>query len=651
MEHNDEQHSQPTILVVDDDPTTRQVLARQLSGGNYNFVLVEDGYQALDFIARTPPDLILLDIMMPGMNGVEVVEHVREHYSAHFIPIILISALGDSETRVAGIQAGANDFVTKPYNLDELRARVRSMLSLKATRDQLRAERDRLALLYDVSRALGGLPEVNHLLAEIVRQTTQATGAVEGLIVLLDENGEFQYKIQMQRGEMPSTGEYINPTVLRDGLLGWVIANQTGALVPDVTADPRWVHLPNRAVSEASAVAVPLAHGQQVIGALLLVSDQIGHFDQHHLELSTVIASQATIALENARFLEQAQRERSRVEALLAHTADAVIVTDPQGCITRINPAAQEMFSLSEDMLGRPLEYAFNISVADLLLRAQERGGAVSGEFSLRGGGQKHIFYASVSPVSGVGYMLLIQNITPLKELEDMRLGRERAETQRVLDLFSRYMSPALVERVLDDTDILRRRERREAVVMFADMRGFTRLTTTHPPDRVIHVLDLFFSTMTEVIYHHEGVIFDLTGDELLVGFNVPYDQPDASQRALAAAIEMHREFFTLKQTWAAEDMQVGMGVGIDRGPVVIGNVGGPIHMNYQMVGEAVVTAHRLVEQASDGQIIASQAALADMPRMDEGVAMHQLEPMQLRGKPEPVTPYLLEVQPPEDAT
>jgi class 3 adenylate cyclase len=147
---------------------------------------------------------------------------------------------------------------------------------------------------------------------------------------------------------------------------------------------------------------------------------------------------------------------------------------------------------------------------------------------------------------------------------------------------------------------------------------------------------------MTEVVYRHEGVIFDLTGDELLVGFNVPYDQADASQQALAAAIDMHREFHMLKQAWAEEGMQVGMGIGIDRGPVVIGNVGGPAHMNYQMVGEAVVTAHRLVENADDGQIIASQAAVADTLPMGGEVTMHQLEPMQLRGKPDPVTPYLL---------
>ena len=102
MEYYNEEPSQCTVLVVDDDPTTRLVLSRQLSGLDCNVMLAEDGYAALEIIAQALPDLILLDVMMPGIDGVEVVEHVREHYSTQFIPIILISVQIILHRRVGG---------------------------------------------------------------------------------------------------------------------------------------------------------------------------------------------------------------------------------------------------------------------------------------------------------------------------------------------------------------------------------------------------------------------------------------------------------------------------------------------------------------------------------------------------------------------
>jgi class 3 adenylate cyclase len=305
------------------------------------------------------------------------------------------------------------------------------------------------------------------------------------------------------------------------------------------------------------------------------------------------------------------------------------------------------MLNLDSSALGRQLADVFDLALADLLLRARERGTAVSGEYASRKRlpDETRSFYVSVSPVEGVGYSLIWQDISGIKESERVRLESERAEKQHVLDAFSHYMSPALLERVLNDPDILHRRERREAVVLFADLRGFTRLTVEHSPDSVMALLNTLFPEMIEIVHQHEGIIFDITGDELMVAFNVPYTQENASQRAIETAIDMQRRFSQLKGNWTRDNMIVGLGVGIARGAVVLGHVGGPSHMNYAMVGEAVNIAHRLVDLAKDAQVVVTPDVLTDAVPNQQLVSIQQLPPQVLKGRPQPVPLVLIEMR------
>ena len=295
---------------------------------------------------------------------------------------------------------------------------------------------------------------------------------------------------------------------------------------------------------------------------------------------------------------------------------------------------------MSDDCLGQSLAEIFSLALADLLLRARERAGGVSGEYTVRHLPESRTFNVSVSPVEELGFILVWQDISGLKEGERIRLASERAERQRVMDTFARYMSPTLIERVLADEDILARRERRDAIVLFADLRGFTRLTVEHSPDDVMALLNNVFAEMMEIVYRHEGVIFDIAGDELMIGFNVPYHQPDARQRALTTAIIMQEQFAAIKERWQSRDMHVGMSIGINQGLVVLGHVGGRARMNYAMVGQAVNIAHRLVEIADDGQIAVSPDLLTGGLPAEVNVRIRELPPQPIKGvdSPQPIS-------------
>src|SRR4051794_5947 len=113
------------ILVVDDDPTVAEVVARYLMRDGYDVDCVADGYAALSIAAAKEPDLVVLDLMLPGIDGLEVCRRLRERWP---VPIVMLTALGEETDRLVGLETGADDYVTKPFSPRELALRVRSVL-------------------------------------------------------------------------------------------------------------------------------------------------------------------------------------------------------------------------------------------------------------------------------------------------------------------------------------------------------------------------------------------------------------------------------------------------------------------------------------------------------------------------------------------
>lgn len=125
------------ILVVDDVPVNIQLLVTYLAAEGYDVVSAKDGYDAMKAVKEHQPDLILLDVMMPKMNGFKVCEAIKSDDATKFIPVILVTALNELEDKVKGMNSGADDFLAKPFNKLELLVRVRSLLRIKHLHDEL----------------------------------------------------------------------------------------------------------------------------------------------------------------------------------------------------------------------------------------------------------------------------------------------------------------------------------------------------------------------------------------------------------------------------------------------------------------------------------------------------------------------------------
>jgi adenylate cyclase len=199
------------------------------------------------------------------------------------------------------------------------------------------------------------------------------------------------------------------------------------------------------------------------------------------------------------------------------------------------------------------------------------------------------------------------------------------------------------VDRILaQEAGLLERRERRDVVVLFADLRGFSEFTATFPAHAVIEVLNEFYTAMVNIVHRHQGTIFDLAGDELMVGFGAPFAQDNAAEQALHAAGNMQQTFAHLHCRWKEQQgIEIGLGIGLDRGIVVMGSIGAPSHMNFGMVGDAVNTAHRMVELAQHGQIIVSEAVIKSLNGKLEGWTFERLPAVDIRHKNDPHQVYL----------
>lgn len=125
------------LLVVDDNAQNVELVSALMQVEGYEVVAATDGLEALAQVAAQPPDLILLDVMMPKLDGYAVCRRLKQETSTRLVPIVLLTALGAEDARIQGIEAGADDFMTKPFSRTELKARVRSLLKLKTFTDEL----------------------------------------------------------------------------------------------------------------------------------------------------------------------------------------------------------------------------------------------------------------------------------------------------------------------------------------------------------------------------------------------------------------------------------------------------------------------------------------------------------------------------------
>ncbi|MGE0875768.1 MAG: adenylate/guanylate cyclase domain-containing protein [Burkholderiales bacterium] len=237
------------------------------------------------------------------------------------------------------------------------------------------------------------------------------------------------------------------------------------------------------------------------------------------------------------------------------------------------------------------------------------------------------------------------------KELESRRLAAEVERKEAIRKTFSRYVSPRLADRIIEEAGageaLFGNPQRTQVVALFADLRGFTRLTERNEVGVVVSMLNQYFTVLSDAAYHHDATIFNMAGDSLLVGFNVPFPQEDAALRAWHCAQEMVARFSGIARDWEKQTgMRTGVGIGICMGEAIIGNVGSPHYASYTIIGNPVNTAARLMQMAAANEVLICGDLHAEIrDRLPPG-SMEARGDVTLRGRSAPIPVYSVRVDP-----
>jgi DNA-binding response OmpR family regulator len=337
-----------TILIVDDQPSARKVLQGLLAKQGYTLAFAESGQEALSKAIEVVPDLILLDVMMPDMDGFEVCKRLRADQALAEVPVVMVTALDDQDSRLMGLEAGADDFISKPFNHVELQARVQSitrlnryrrLLSERASRqeaeDQVLRRNRELTLLNQVIITAASSLNVQETLDVACQALADALGLPQAAALLFNKDQTqlitiVKYLAVRAPQANPETSE--NQILQPDNILSEEIpiaqhltaylSKQKTPLVIVVGGE----HDPNltqvydqlRQRGLGLLLIVPILMGDRLIGLFELKTSERLFLGEQDLALAQSVGTTAGRALETARLYQSLQHHASVLEETVA---------------------------------------------------------------------------------------------------------------------------------------------------------------------------------------------------------------------------------------------------------------------------------------------------------------------------------------------
>lgn len=308
------------ILVVDDEIEIADSLAEFLTRKEgYRVEIVHDGPQAISYLEKSigsalEIDLVLLDMRMPGMSGLDVLDWIRGHPDLRYTRVVLLTAAASNDEKVQALSAGADDYITKPYYMQELLARVKTILRTQQLEKQLHRQSRQLAELNRISQAVAATLETSQVYATAIRGV-DAILEVEMAAVLIVEGGKLHCQhVRHYKGAIPS---HIFPSTEKGiGILGSAWSEQETIFLNQVAADPRYDPTRDSPIGYTvrSMLATPLTVRGRPVGVLAAYNKRAGEFTHVDVDLFASLASSVSEAIENAWLF---QRVRLRHQELL----------------------------------------------------------------------------------------------------------------------------------------------------------------------------------------------------------------------------------------------------------------------------------------------------------------------------------------------
>jgi two-component system cell cycle response regulator len=301
------------ILIIDDDKLTGSILEDMLCTQNYSTERAFDGESGLKLYRNSNPDAVLLDLVMPGLNGIAVCEQIRKLESGKRTPIIIVSTRGDKKIIASALGKGADDFIVKPVDELELSARLDAQLRISDYYSELEEDKRNLETILEVSKAVSATLDAEEILDIIVGKVADAVDAVRCSIVLIADNSGYvlashdnprirEHKLDLRKyPEIREVIETKKPVVIED------IA--THPMMEFVRAFVSWL-------KGMSVMVVPIVMGEEVVGTLFMRAKRKGKFTEKEVNFCQIVANASYHAIKHAKLFERIQKEKEELKEI-----------------------------------------------------------------------------------------------------------------------------------------------------------------------------------------------------------------------------------------------------------------------------------------------------------------------------------------------
>jgi signal transduction histidine kinase/CheY-like chemotaxis protein len=322
MHETPEEHG-AKILVVDDNPTNLDVLMEYLKEYGYRPVLVRSGETALRRVHTEKPDLILLDILMPGMNGLEVCKYLQADPETQDIPVIFMTALANEEDKLRGFEVGGVDYLTKPVQQAELIARLRNHLRMRRLTASLRTQNEILEVSNQIGQEISTILEIVPLMEKVLHLLSLHFEyyfiGVWTVEELFEEFTLLAYN--MARDQRPFAKDYRLSFSTVPSIILQAYRTQRPYLIRDIATDPLFEELAELPDTR-SELALPLRVGDKVVGVLDLHGDRVDAFSEDEQRALQLITNQIAIALRNAQLYSETMHFNDDLARLVAESTE-----------------------------------------------------------------------------------------------------------------------------------------------------------------------------------------------------------------------------------------------------------------------------------------------------------------------------------------
>lgn len=303
------------VLIVDDEELTVRMLEEAVGGKGYAIRTALNGEDALSIVKEWHPDVILLDLVMPGLEGMKVVEAIRSMELSVRPSIIVISCKGEKDVMVEAFNKGADDYMVKPVNELELMARIRAQARIVDLCEALEEDRENLSTILDITSAIGATLDTSTVLDVIVQRVAETIGAVrcsivlvakgnDGYVLVSHDNPDVKnFRIDLRKyPEIREALKTREPVAIND-ILNHPLMAEVHPLIEDL--------------KDMSVLVVPIIFSEEVLGTLFLRARRVREgFTKEEIDFCHIVANTSYNAIRNARIFERTIREQELLKEI-----------------------------------------------------------------------------------------------------------------------------------------------------------------------------------------------------------------------------------------------------------------------------------------------------------------------------------------------